>query len=125
MKKLLLVGLALLLVFVLAGCAAQGAFAQTLVALPQDAQMLILMLLTAGIAWVLTKINMGQYTQALAAAIAPIIIAALEMGLGMIPAVYDDIVLAVLHWLVLLISGSVGALVFFKRLKTPKTFLSG
>lgn len=125
MKKILLIVLAVLLVFVLAGCAAQGAFTQTLVALPQDAQTLILALLTAGIAWLLVKINMGQYTQALAAAIAPIIIAAIEMGLGMIPPVYDDIVTAVLHWLVLLIAGSIGATVFFKRIKTPSKFMEG
>lgn len=106
--------------------APQTAFAQTIVALPDDAQTLILSLLTAGIAWLLLKVNLGgEYAQPIAAALAPVIVVVIENLLGLIPPSFDNIVLAVIHWLVLLVSGSVGAFVLFKRAKTPKTLLSG
>jgi hypothetical protein len=98
---------------------------QGLMQLPDEGRILILTLLTAGLAWLLTKINMGQYTEALAAAIAPIIITGIEMGLQMIPALYDNVVLSIIHLLVLFIGGSIGFVFFFKRVKEPKTLLGG
>lgn len=121
----------LLAVLALSACVAapavapQSAVAQGLVSLPDDARTLILTLLTAAFAWLLAKINMGQFTQPIAAALAPVIILAIENLLGMIPPSFDNIVLAILHWLVLFISGSIGALVLAKRAKTPKTLLDG
>lgn len=101
---------------------AQG-FGQSLVSLPDDAVQLIGALVTAGIAWLLLKIDMGQYTQALAAAIAPIVVALLERLTGMIPAVYDNVVLSVIHLIVLFVSGSVGAFLLIKRIRQPNQLL--
>jgi hypothetical protein len=125
MKKIWFVLLALVLVFLMAGCAAQPtAFAQSLIGLPEDGKTLVLALVTAGLAWLLLKVNMGQFTQPLAAAIAPIVVLVLENVLGMIPSSFDNIVLAVLHWLVLFISGSMGAFLLFKRSKAPRSLLA-
>lgn len=120
-----------LFVLLLAACVAVPAvapsntLAQELVGLPEDATTLILALVTAGAAFVLTKVNMGQFTQPLAAAIAPILVVVIENLLGMIPPSFDNIVLAVIHWLVLFVSGSVGALVIAKKVgrKEVKTLL--
>lgn len=120
-----------LFVLLLAACVAVPAvapsntLAQGLVGLPEDATTLILALVTAGVAFVLTKVNMGQFTQPLAAAIAPILVVVIENLLGMIPPSFDNIVLAVIHWLVLFVSGSVGALVIAKKVgrKEVKTLL--
>lgn len=106
------------------GVAVTNAFATNLVALPDDALKLILALVTAGVAWLLLKVNMGQYTQLLAAAIAPIIIAAIESALGMIDPVFDNLLLSIIHLLVLFISGSIGTLLLFKRFKQPAQLLA-
>jgi hypothetical protein len=101
----------------------QTAVAETLVALPDDATTLIAALVTAGLAYLLLKINMGQYTQTLAAAIAPIVITAIEGWLGLIPPIFDNLVLSILHLLVLFVGGSVGSFLLFKRAKQPKQLL--
>lgn len=125
MKKVI----AFLFVFLLAACVAVPAIAptnslaQTLVGLPEDAQTLILALVTAGVAFLLTKVNMGQFTQPLAAALAPILILVVENFLGMIPPSFDNIVLAVIHWIVLFVSGSVGAFMLFKRGRNIRNLL--
>lgn len=98
--------------------------ANTLVALPDDAATLIAALVTAGLAWLLLKINLGQYTQVLAAAISPIIITLVEGWLGVIPPVFDNLVLSLLHLLVLFIGGSIGAFLFVKRANQPKQLLA-
>jgi hypothetical protein len=126
MKKILI---AFVFMFALAACVAQpavtpqSAFAQGLVALPDEAVTLILALVTAGVAWLLLKINMGQYTQALAAVFAPIIVTAIESFLQTIPPVFDNLVLSIIHILVLLVSGSLGTLILFRRAKTPSRLL--
>jgi Na+-transporting methylmalonyl-CoA/oxaloacetate decarboxylase gamma subunit len=99
------------------------AVAQTLVALPDDATTLIAALVTAGVAYLLLKVNMGQYTQTLAAAISPIIITVIEGWLGLIPPIFDNLVLSILHLLVLFVGGSVGSFLLFKRAKQPKQLL--
>lgn len=128
MKKI--IPFLILFSFVLFACvtepaaAPQGALAQGLVSLPDDASVLILSLVTAGLAWLLVKVNMGAYTQALAAVIAPMIVTAIETFLGTIPPVFDNLVLSLLHLLVLFVSGSVGAFLLFKRAKTPAQLLA-
>jgi len=132
MKKFIVLMLG---IFLLAACMAvpevaptQGVFAPVangLVSLPDDARDLVLALVTGGIAFLLVRINMGQFTQPIAAAVSPLIVALIEMGLGTIPSVYDSILLAILHWLVLFISGSIGAFVLAMRIRTPKTIMSG
>ncbi len=127
MKKIMVVLFALLLV----GCVAvpavapENGLAQSLVALPDEGRILVLSLVTAGVAFLLSKVNMGQYTQVIAAVFAPIIITLIESGLQTIPPIFDNLVLSLIHLLVLFISGSIGALVFFKRAKQPKTLLNG
>jgi len=133
MKKLSVRSFVFVFVFalLLVGCVAvpavapQSALGQGLIGLPDDAKVLVLSLLTAGIAYLLNRVNMGQYTQALAAVIAPIIITAIEAGLQTIPSIFDNLILSLIHLIVLFLAGSIGTLVFVKRAKTPKTLLAG
>lgn len=131
MKKIGYIVVLMFVVLVLVGCAAQpSAFSQKLIGLPEDGKTLIAAFVTAGVAWLLLQVGMwlnmdtSKYVQPLAAAIAPILVMFVEYGLALIPPAFDDITLAVLHWLVLLISGSVGAFVLVKRSKTPQRLLS-
>lgn len=126
-KIILFVLLALLLV----GCVAEPAppantaIAQTVTQLPEDAGTLIFALVTAVVAWLGSKLNLGQYTQPLVAVIAPALITLLENFLGTIPTVWDNAVLTILHYIVLFVAGSIGLLVTAKRIKQPTTLLEG
>lgn len=102
--------------------AAQG-FGATLTQLPDEFRDLILAAVTAGVLWLLTKVNLGQFTDALAAVIAPIIVAALERLTGQIPPVFDNLVLSILHLIVLFVSGSIGFYLFVKRARNPRYLL--
>lgn len=95
-----------------------------LLALPDEGKVLVFSLVTAVVAWLLAKINMGQYTQALAAVFAPIVITAVESWLAVIPPVFDDLTVSLLHLVVLFVS-ALGATVFVKRFKTPEVWLNG
>lgn len=101
--------------------AAQGV-AQGLVALPPEFTDFILTLVTAGIAWLLLKVNLGDFTQPLAAVIAPIITTVLERLLGQIPPVYDNLVVSILHLIVLAL-GSIGAVIVARRFRQSKQLL--
>src|SRR3990172_10516071 len=115
MKKVF--GLLMLLSFILSACAPA---VQGLVALPDEARLLVLSLFTAGVTWVLLWLSMrfgvdlAGYANAIAAALAPVIITLIELGLKAIPPAFDNIVLTIIHLLVLLI-GSLGAFFLFKR----------
>jgi ABC-type transport system involved in cytochrome bd biosynthesis fused ATPase/permease subunit len=130
MKKVFRFIVVFVAVVLLSACVAspavapQSAIAQGLVALPDEASVLILSLLTAGVAWLLAKVNMGQFTQPIAAALAPVIITALEGFLGTIPPVFDNLVLSLLHLLVLYVGGSIGVYVLAKRKPTNKGLLN-
>lgn len=106
----------------------QGALAPVangLVALPDDAATLIAALVTAAVAALFLKLNWGgEFAQPLAAAISPIIITLLEGWLGVIPPIFDNLVLSILHLLVLFVGGSVGSFLLFKRAKQPKQLLA-
>src|SRR5262245_2967141 len=104
--------------------AAHSSFTQGLTTLPEDAVRLIGAAVTAGVAWLLLKVDLGQYTAALAAALAPIVVAVLERLLGLIPPVYYNVVLSVIHLLVLFLSGSIGVFLFIKRVRSPEGLLS-
>lgn len=99
---------------------------QGLVSLPDDAQQLILALVTAGLTWLLLqlstllKIDFSGYAQPLAAVIAPIIITFIESYLQLIPPVFDELVLSIIHVLVLLVS-SVGTYIVFLKTKSKQT----
>lgn len=127
MKKIFWI---LLTVFVLVGCVAvpavnpPTALGQSLVALPEEATLLIWSLLTALLTFLLLKINMGQLTQPIVAIIAPLIITFVESFLQTIPSVFDNLILSIIHVIVLALT-SLGTYMLFKRAKTPKTILSG
>jgi hypothetical protein len=134
MKKISLFVL-ILVMFILAACVAVPAvaptssFAQSLVALPDEGRLLILSLLTAGLTWlllqlsVLLKIELSGYVQPLAMALAPVLIATLENYLQMIPPALDNIALTVIHLIILLV-GSVGTFMLFRRSKSFKQILA-
>ena len=115
MKKVFV--LLMLLSFILSACAPA---VQGLVALPDEARLLVLSLFTAGVTWVLLWLSMrfgvdlAGYANAIAAALAPVIITLIELWLKTIPPAFDNIVLTIIHLLVLLI-GSLGAFFLFKR----------
>ena len=109
--------------FLLAACAPTAV--QSLVGpLPDEAQNLIFILVTAGVTWVLLKlsevfkIDLSGYTNAIAVALAPIIVAVFERWLALIPPAFDNIVLTIIHLIVLLV-GSIGTFFLLQR-KAPR-----
>ena len=122
-KGIAILTLALLALLFVPSVSQASAFGQTLVQLPEEFTRLVLYAVTAGVAWLLLKVGMGQYTQALAAVIAPIVIAALERLTGMIPPVFDNLVLSILHLIVLFVGGSIGMFLLFKRARQPEQLL--
>jgi hypothetical protein len=101
-----------------------------LAGLPEDAKTLVLVvitsLLTAAAAWVFTKfgIQFGGYVEPLSLALAGIVITLIESGLALIPPVFDDIVLAIIHALVLAAGGGFVLLLVRKvRAKATRTLL--
>ena len=91
--------------------------------LPDEGSLLVLMLITAGVTWVLLKlsevfnIDLSGWANAVAAALAPIFITLIEAGLQLIPPIFDNLVLSIIHLIVLLV-GSLGTFFLFKR-KAP------
>ena len=108
------------LLFTLVACSPT---AQGLMQLPDEGRILVLSLLSAGLTWLLLKaseffkVDLSGYANAVAAALAPIIITAIERFLQLIPPVLDNLVLSLIHLLVLLV-GSLGTFFLFKR-KAP------
>lgn len=96
------------------------------VSLPDEAKLLILSLITAGVTWLLLqlgallKVDLSGYIQPIAAALAPIVVTVIENYLKLIPPAFDDVVLTIIHLLVLLL-GSIGAWMLFKRVKNKET----
>jgi hypothetical protein len=101
---------ALLIVFVLFVTACSPA-RSSLVGLPDDARTLVLMLVTAGLTWLvaqifmLTKINFSGYVEPLALVIAGVIVTFIEQGLAAIPPIFDNLVLSIIHVIVLALGG--------------------
>ena len=97
---------------------------QNFVPLPDEAKVLILSLLTTGVMWLLlklselTKVDLSGWANAVAAALAPIIVTLFEAGLKLIPPIFDNIVLSIIHTIVLLI-GSLGVFWLAKRKRAP------
>lgn len=124
MKRLMLFVL-LLVVVTLTACVAipsvnpPTALGQALVALPEEATLLISALLTSVLTFLLLKVNMGALTQPIVAVIAPMIITFFESLLQTIPPVFDNLVLSIIHVIVLAIT-SYGTYVLAMRAKAPK-----
>lgn len=117
MKLLRLFFLFVFTVFVLSACSPAVAGLQQL---PEDGRVLVFTLLSAGLTWVLLKaseffkIELKGYANTVAAALAPIVITLIESGLHLIPPIFDNIVLSIIHLVVLLV-GSIGTFFLFKR----------
>jgi len=95
-----------------------------LVSLPDEGRVLVLSLVTAGVTWVLLKLSavfkldLSGWANAIAAALAPILVALIESYLSLIPPIFDDLVIAVIHILVLL-AGSLGVIWVAQRKPAP------
>lgn len=109
----------LVLVF-LTACSGMQQGVSGLMQLPDEGRILVLSLVSAGVTWALLKlsivfkIDLKGYTNAVATALAPILITVIEGWLQLIPPVYDNVVLTLIHLVVLLV-GSLGAFFLFKR----------
>lgn len=121
MKRFLsLFVLVFMFVFLLASC---SPVAQGLMELPDEGRNLIMMIITAGATWVLLKLSevfhveLSGWANAIAAALAPIFVTIIESRLQLIPPVFDNLVLSIIHLLVLLV-GSLGVFFLAKR-KAP------
>ena len=107
-------------IFVMVLLSACSPVAQGLIGLPDEGRLLVLILVTAGVTWLLLKasivfkIDLSGYANAVAVALAPIIITVIEVGLKLIPSAFDNVVLTIIHLLVLLV-GSIGTFFLFKR----------
>jgi hypothetical protein len=119
-KRFLILVVVIVGVFVLTACSVAQGVTQSLVGLPDDANILIFALVTAGVTWLLLKlselthVNLNGYANAIAAALAPVLVTLIEAALKLIPPVFDNLVLSIIHLIVLLIS-SLGTFFLFKR----------
>ena len=104
-------------------CAPAAGAVAPLLELPDEGRLLVLSLVTAGATWVLLKlsdvfkIDLSGWSNAVAAALAPILVTLIEAGLQLIPPILDNLVLSIIHLLVLLV-GSLGVFFVAKR-KAP------
>ena len=117
MKKFTLL---FVLAFLLTACAPAAGAVAPLLQLPDEGRLLVLSLVTAGVTFALLKlsdvfkIDLSGWSNAVAAALAPILITLIESGLQLIPPIFDNLVLSIIHLLVLLV-GSLGAFFLAKR----------
>lgn len=117
MKKLSII---LLIVFSLTACAPAAGAVAPLLELPDEGRILVLSLVSAGVTWVLLKlsevfkIDLSGWSNAVAAALAPILITLVESGLQLIPPIFDNLLLSIIHLLVLFV-GSLGVFFLVKR----------
>ena len=95
--------------------------------LPEEGQLLILSLVTAGVTWLLLKlsqvsgVDLSGYASAVAAVLAPIIVTVAEHFLQLIPPIFDNLVLTLIHLLVLLLGG-LGTFLVAALTRKPKEF---
>jgi hypothetical protein len=121
-NKFLVVFLTLFLVgMFLTACAPQVAQLQQL---PEEGSQLIFVLVTSAVLWVLLrlkdyfKIDLSGYAGAIASVVAPLLVTWFESYLQLIPPVFDNVVLTVIHLIVLLV-GSLGTFWLFQRKPAP------
>ena len=109
--------LVLISLLVLTAC---SPVAQGLMQLPEEGRLLVLMLITTGVTWVLLKlslvfkIDLSGYANVVAVALAPILVTLIESWLQVIPPIFDNLVLSIIHLIVLLV-GSIGAFFMIRR----------
>lgn len=96
--------------------------AQGLAQLPDEGRNLVMILVTAAVTWALLQLSLAVgldlsgYAAPIAAVLSPILVTIIESYLNLIPPIYDNIVLTIIHLLVLLL-GSIGAYVATLRVK--------
>lgn len=101
----------LVFLIITAGFLIQSAREVTLVALPDEGIWLVRFAVSAAWIWglsqlgLLLKLDLKGYADAIATATAPVVLLIVEAGLGMIPPVLDNLVLAAIHLLVLIVGG--------------------
>ena len=94
------------------------------VALPDDAKLLILVLITSlftalfGYAFIKWGLDLRGYIPELAAVLAAIVVAVIEFGLKLLTFVPDQILLTIIHLIVLALSGY-GAAFMLNKFRTP------
>lgn len=99
---------------------------QGLTDLPDEGKLLVMTLVTAGLAalllWFgnLVGLELGGWVQPIVAVVAPLLITVIEHFLGMIDPIFDAVLLTVIHYLVLLFGG-IGSVVLFRRVKNRQT----
>lgn len=92
--------------------------------LPDEGRLLILSLVTSAVTFALLqlsevlKVDLSGYANVIAAALAPVLVTLFESYLQLIPPVFDDIVLSIIHIIVLL-AGSLGVFWVIKRSPAP------
>lgn len=96
----------------------------TFVTLPDEAKLLILSLVTGVVTFVLLKlsevfkIDLSGWANTIAAVLAPVIITIIEAYLQLIPPIFDNLVLSIIHLIVLLLS-SLGVFWLVQRKPAP------
>jgi len=94
------------------------------VALPDDAKILILLLITSGLtaffSWVFVKwgVDLRGYTAELAAVLAAIVVTLVELLLKQLVFIPDQILMTIIHLIVLALAGF-GTAFFLNRRGTP------
>ncbi len=100
--------------------------AQGLQQLPEEGSLLVLMLVSAAVTWALVElgtvlgIDLGGYVAPIAAVLSPLIITLIEGYLQLIPPIFDNLVLSIIHLIVLAV-GSIGTLIAIRRTKEKDT----
>lgn len=124
MKKFGRLFLFVFVVVLLVACSPARSAVAPLMQLPDEGRMLVLILLTAAVTWLLLKlseilkVDLSGHANAVAAAIAPILVTVIESWLQLIPPAFDNIVLTIIHLLVLLV-GSLGSIWLAQRKPAP------
>lgn len=107
----------ILVALILTACAPA---VQGLAQLPDEGRNLVFIVLSAILTFLLLKlseftgIDLKGYAPAVATALAPVIIAIIESWLQLIPPLFDNVVLTIIHLIVLLV-GSLGTFYLIKR----------
>lgn len=120
-RKLMTFVIVIVVSIFLTACAAGTAGLQQL---PDEGRLLVLTLVTAAVTWVLLqlsavfKIDLSGWANAIAAALAPIIVTVIESYLRLIPPLFDNIVITIIHLIVLLV-GSLGTIWIVQRKPAP------
>jgi hypothetical protein len=118
MKLFVRIFLSVLLVLAIAACSpvARSLAVQLPPALVAVVGIVVMVVITGAFKWIGSKIGQDLSDQAkiVAAALASIVVLAINYGLGLIPAAYDNFISALFSFLIVLLGGT-GLYSFWKR----------